>query len=867
MTTKTNPIAALLLSAFLLASRGFGQGPFFAPRYETQTGGYEASGDFDGDGDIDLFGTAPGQPSRITVFLNDGAGNFTAGPFVYAPAGQRSNIVTGDFNNDGQLDVVIGIDNATVVGPSLVMYTRNPSGGFAIPWIFQTPATPVWLETGDANGDGIEDILAALNVVVSIFSSTDNLQWWIGGSAGLTSWAPVVAFYGIPNRIAILDADSDGDDDVAYLEFASPPGEIIRFLMSNSGVMSPGLTYSLTAGGGAWSQIAAGDFDGDGKDDLGFYNHGGGENLQIARQTTNGNFVLAAPQSISSIIQPQLYGTLKSADLDCDGRVDLFYRSENVSGQVAITSNSFFLNSNGLGAFEVALTMPVGVGESDCIIFDDFNGDSIVDVAVCQELLFLKCEILRNTTLQLDPSYTVFDLDRDGDLDYVTVSNQVGLFNAALNNGRGAFTPPFSLGATLPSLVTNDIFPVNDVNGDGLLDVISLVSTAPVPGGTLYRGLPQGTFQIVGPTLSNPSTPLDLTRAIATDFDQDGFIDIALESFLLRGSASLSFTAVAPPWAGYFLRRVGDINGDGRPDALAVQPSSSTMRLVLSTSFGIFTGVNRVINGMDFETLTLADFDDDGDLDVGVQSLTSNFDYWIHPTQNGVFQAPVMVTVSPLLSNSVRFASGDFNLDGKTDIATIENHIQRNLATIFLRTGPGLTYAARFQQVLTPTAQYVDVDNDGDLDAFGPRITHNTTRHGASGGYAFQYGSGNPGSNGSIPILGTSGAPRSGSTVTLRGRLGLGGAPSLISIGTSASNLPNVPVQAVTTLNGPWIGFLTGFTNSGSAALPASGSVDIPILIPPSLVGLGFNLQWAIGDPAAPGQMTASNGVRIVIGG
>ena len=85
---------------------GNGAGGFAAPvYYQTHEGNpYEIrAGDFNGDGNLDLV-TANYPQSTSTLFVGDGTGAFSSGTSV--PAGGTSmHIFFADFNHDSKLDI------------------------------------------------------------------------------------------------------------------------------------------------------------------------------------------------------------------------------------------------------------------------------------------------------------------------------------------------------------------------------------------------------------------------------------------------------------------------------------------------------------------------------------------------------------------------------------------------------------------------------------------------------------------------------------------------------------------------------------------------------------------------------------------
>lgn len=95
-----------------------------------------AAGDFDNDGDLDIFGGCShlqdGQRQNV-VLLNDGRGNFTVGPLSLLPATgavTAAGLAVGDLNADGALDVWVGNGNDFEQAVDLIALNDGGAGNY-----------------------------------------------------------------------------------------------------------------------------------------------------------------------------------------------------------------------------------------------------------------------------------------------------------------------------------------------------------------------------------------------------------------------------------------------------------------------------------------------------------------------------------------------------------------------------------------------------------------------------------------------------------------------------------------------------------------------------------------------------------------
>src|SRR5579862_5271398 len=115
------------------------------------------AGDFNGDGRLDL-AAATSPCDCITVLLNSGDSHLFLKPKRYdAGVSESRSLVTADFNGDGKLDIATAGFNGSTV--SLLL--GNGKGGFGKSMTIETGDAPVSIAAGDFNGDGAMDLTTA----------------------------------------------------------------------------------------------------------------------------------------------------------------------------------------------------------------------------------------------------------------------------------------------------------------------------------------------------------------------------------------------------------------------------------------------------------------------------------------------------------------------------------------------------------------------------------------------------------------------------------------------------------------------------------------------------------------------------------
>jgi hypothetical protein len=322
-----------------------------------------AWGDYDLDGDQDLYITNFGSANKL--LRNDGTGfvNATVGPL--GNSGLAGGAVWGDYDNDGDLDLYLANDGTNKLlrndGPgSFVNVTTSPLNdggrGRAVSWV-------------DYDNDGDLDIYLLNHIDANKLFRND------GGGVFADATSGPLADESRGSAAAWGDYDNDGDADVYIANWGA------NKLLRNDGA---GLFTDVTSGplsdtrngmGTAW-----GDFDNDGDLDLYVSNNGGNK---LLRNDGGGTFsdVTSGPLGDSGIGMGVAWG-----DFDNDGRLDLYLSN-------LASSNRLLMNS-GDGVFtDATYGCLAGPDSGRGVACSDYDQDGDTDLYVVSDS---KNRLLRN---------------------------------------------------------------------------------------------------------------------------------------------------------------------------------------------------------------------------------------------------------------------------------------------------------------------------------------------------------------------------------------------------------------------------------------------------------------------------------------
>jgi flagellin len=330
---------------FSLPSVFVGDGTFGAGT-SLGTLGFHNFGDFDGDGITDMLGV---QITTIRFAKGNGDGSFAATTNLGVAGGAQSqDSRLADVDNDGDLDVISGDANGSV-------YTRlgDGSGGFS--------GAATSISTGFSNVDALQvlDINqdGNLDYVFQEASGGTGVGVLLGNGDGSFKAPQTQAIY-VDTGLTVVDFNNDGDLDLAT-------GKAV-YLGNGDG------TFGAATMSGTDFVLTAGDFNGDGYQDLVTYSTAVRIRLGYGDGTFAAGITIAGTTGLNGDLNFSSIDRALAADINRDGKDDLALDFGNVNEMRVYLAE-------GDGTFSIASTVATA-GGSSLWRFEDVDQDGVADL-------------------------------------------------------------------------------------------------------------------------------------------------------------------------------------------------------------------------------------------------------------------------------------------------------------------------------------------------------------------------------------------------------------------------------------------------------------------------------------------------------
>ena len=310
----------------------------------------------------------------------------TTGAFTQAPSPlvsqtvYASSMATADFNGDGLPDVFF-FDSTSSLH---ILLATTPYGSFQPEMVTTPDANCSYINSsahGDINGDGFADI------VFSCTNANGNIitDMLLGNGDG--TFGTAVSLSGVyGSQVALRDVTGDSIVDLITAGAISPTGSKGFAIFSGDGAGNFTLAFTTPTSTAVGSQFLVADLDGDGRPDLielnnlsqtsnsiDIYRNQGG----TAFGTLSGG-VYAPNTSIPLPNTGYSYNSMFLGDFNGDGRLDLGLAINESTPAILTALNT---SSSGTIGFAAPKTFTLPFAASS-ISAADFNGDGFDDILV-----------------------------------------------------------------------------------------------------------------------------------------------------------------------------------------------------------------------------------------------------------------------------------------------------------------------------------------------------------------------------------------------------------------------------------------------------------------------------------------------------
>jgi hypothetical protein len=619
---------------------------------------------------------------------------------------------------------------------------------------FTTGTAPVSVAYGDINRDGKPDMVVANSTAntLSVFLNTTAPGDVTPTYSAKTDIAITVGSQ--PICVCVADINNDGNPDIIFCN-QGINGVSIFINTTAAGATTP--TFSGRrdfATGNTPRGVTICDINGDGKPDVVTANYVAG-GISVLMSTTN-------PGNAPSFAAHRDYQTgtgpwgITFKDINGDGKPDII-TANNTAGTFSVILNTTIPGSAS-PSFSAKVDFTTGTNPIS-VSCEDLNGDGKPDLVVGYSGSNTYVSIFTNTTATGattpafstttdfpttgDPYSTVIaDLNGDGKPDLITANDASSTVSVLINNTTPGSTPSFLPKVDFTTGGNPRSVAIADFNGDYLPDiaVVNFSSNfVSVLLNTTIIGAAAPSLEMNWNDFPTGISPLSIGSA---DLNGDGKPDLvtldygystisSLLNTTTPGSNAFSFNSSNIIFTQSVYPRslaIGNINGDGKPDLVVTSTGMPNIFVYMNTTApgattATFSTYTNFTCGLTPYAVAMGDFNKDGKQDLAIVNDADNtVSIYINATSPNATVPGFYTKVDFACGLTPRsVAVGDFNGDGKPDLA-VGNESSNNVSIFINTTTPGsniptFSAATNFTTGTYPISIAVgDINGDGKPD-------------------------------------------------------------------------------------------------------------------------------------------------------